>query len=330
MALTVAEFFAGTGAFSHGLSRDLHFRTIFANDFDKSCKVIFDANHNTKMTLKDIHDLNVDDIPSMDVMTCGFPCQPFSIAGKQQGFDDKRSNVFWKMCDIIEHHQPKVIVLENVKNLVGHDRGNTFKTIKLRLKDLGYHLKHKVLNTSAYTGIPQNRERIFIVGFKSKEHADNFEFPSPREEVRPLSDFIQGDAPDKYYYSDSTKIWDMLRKEITKREVIYQYRRVYVRENKSGMCPTLTANMGGGGHNVPIILDDRGIRKLTPRECFSFQGFPSTYILPKTLSDTALYKLSGNAVTVAMIELIGKKIHDAMSSSSTESTPESQASSSSS
>ena len=234
-------------------------------------------------------------------------CQPFSIAGKREGFEDKRSNVFWKILDILDHHQPACVVLENVKNLVTHDEGRTFETITTNLKDRGYHLCYKVLNTAKITGVPQHRERIYIVGLRSKEAFDRFSLDFPDLPKRSVAEFLDCEVPAKYYYGPTSAAWDLLRGHVVKRNTIYQYRRVYVRENKSQECPTLTANMGGGGHNVPIILDDRGIRKLTPRECFRFQGFPDTYKLPP-LSDSHLYKLAGNAVSVPVVRLIAERL----------------------
>ena len=126
-------------------------------------------------------------------------------------------------------------------------------------------------------------------------------------EKKEITDLLELNIQDKYYYTDKSKIWDLLSKSVTKLNCVYQYRRVYVRENKSNVCPTLTANMGSGGHNVPIILDNKGIRKLTPKECFNFQGFPSSYKLP-SLSDSNLYKLAGNSVSVPVVKLIADRI----------------------
>ncbi len=239
-------------------------------------------------------------------------CQPFSISGKQLGFDDERSNVFWKILDILRGHNPEVVVLENVKNLQSHDDGNTFRVIKGELENLGYHIKWQILDTCKITPVPQHRERIYIVCFKDKEKYDRFTFDFPEVENRPITDFLEEDIPDKYYYTDKLKVYDEIAQSVTKHvreNVIYQYRRFYVRENKSQCCPTLTANMGGGGHNVPLLLDDRGIRKLTPRECFNLQGFPKDYKLP-AISDSSLYKLAGNAVSVPVVELIAQKIQE--------------------
>ena len=237
-------------------------------------------------------------------------CQPFSIAGKQEGFDDERSNVFWKIIEILKKHRPRIIILENVKNLTSHDKGKTFKVIEKNLKDVGYHLKYSVLDTSKITHIPQHRERIYIVGFLDLHKSNQFNFDFPTKSNLNLHQLLENQVNEKYYYTDKLAVYPTVSSEITKHintNTVYQYRRYYVRENKSNCCPTLTANMGSGGHNVPLIKDDHGIRKLTPRECFNLQGFPKNYKLP-AISDSKLYKLAGNAVSIPVIDLIIKKI----------------------
>ena len=221
----------------------------------------------------------------IDILCAGFPCQAFSIAGYQKGFEDERGNLFFDIEKIAKKHKPKVLFLENVKNLVSHDKGNTFKVIQNILENkLGYRVYTKVLNSMTYANIPQNRERIFIVAFDPNQvpNHNQFVFPSEIPLTKSIHDILEkGKQDEKYYYKKDHKYYPELEKTITKKDTVYQWRRVYVRENKSNVCPTLTANMGAGGHNVPLIKDDFGIRKLTPRECFSFQGFPKNYILPK-------------------------------------------------
>jgi len=303
MTLRMIDLFAGTGAFSLAFSEQ-GIDIVFANDMVASSKTIYDENFNHKLTLGNLNDLRVEDIPPHDILTGGFPCQPFSIAGRREGFDDPRSNVFWKILEIIDHHNPKCIVLENVKNLVKHDDGNTFKTIQTNLTERGYTLEYAVLDTAKITGVPQHRERIYIVGLKN---LNNFSLKFDQIPKQPVQNFFESNVASKYYYTNVSSTWDLIETGVTQPNTIYQYRRVYVRENKSGECPTLTANMGGGGHNVPIIRDDKGRRKLTPRECFNFQGFPITYKLPK-LADSHLYKLAGNAVSVPVVRLIAQRL----------------------
>jgi DNA (cytosine-5)-methyltransferase 1 len=302
--LKMIDLFAGTGAFSLAFES---IDVVFANDMVEHSKKIYDENFHHELTLKNLNEVDVADIPSHDILTGGFPCQPFSIAGLQEGFKDERSNVFWKILSIIDHHEPKCVILENVKNLVSHDENKTFDTIKSNLEKRGYHICYKVLNTSDITGIPQHRERIYIVCLKSKSIFDKFNLDFPKIEKKKISEFLEVNIPSKYYYTDKSKTWELVKNSVVKKDTVYQYRRVYVRENKSSECPTLTANMGAGGHNVPIILDDKGIRKLTPRECFNLQGFPSSYKLPE-LCDSNLYKLAGNAVSVPVVKLIADRI----------------------
>jgi len=308
--MKMIDLFAGTGAFSYAFHQTNKVDTVFANDLLESSETIFNLNNHIKLTRKDLNSITDDEIPEFDILTGGFPCQPFSIAGMKKGFEDERSNVFWKILSILKTHSPKIVVLENVKNLQSHDNGNTYKVIVENLTNLGYHVKTKILNTCKITNVPQNRERIYIVCFKEKALYDKFEFEFKEGVNEPLVNFLESNIPDKYYYNDKTVIYKELTENVVKSietNTVYQYRRYYVRENKNGVCPTLTANMGTGGHNVPIVLDKKGIRKLTPRECFSLQGFPKDYKLPN-VSDSKLYSLSGNAVSVPVVSLIANKI----------------------
>lgn len=238
-------------------------------------------------------------------------CQPFSIAGKQKGFGDPRSNVFWKIIEIIKYHKPECVILENVKNIFSHDNGDTFKTIKSSLEKENYSIIYKILNTSTITEIPHHRERIYIVCVKNKKVFDNFNLDFAEVTQQSIKNYLElpnSAISDKYYYNNKeSKIHKMIMETVDNEETVYQYRRTHVRKNKSNECPTLTANMGGGGHNVPIIKDNKGQRKLTPRECFNFQGFPKTYNFPK-LSDSKLYKLAGNAVSIPVVQLIANKL----------------------
>ncbi len=304
--LKMIDLFAGTGAFTHAFTKE-NVECVFANDMVHWSKEIYDLNFKHELTLKNLNDIKVEDIPSHDILTGGFPCQPFSIAGKQEGFKDERSNVFWKILEIVEYHKPQCIILENVKNLLTHDNNNTFKTIYDNLNQRGYHIKYKVLDTSEITGIPQHRERIYIVCIKSKEIYDKFSLDFTKKEKVTISSLLNENIPEKYYYTDKSSTYELVSNAVVKKNTIYQYRRVYVRENKSNECPTLTANMGSGGHNVPLVLDDVGIRKLTPRECFKFQGFPDDYKFP-TMADSNLYKLAGNAVSLPVVNLIAQRL----------------------
>lgn len=305
------DLFAGVGGIRLGFEK-AGFKTVFANDFEENCKHTYDLNFkDSKLIVEDIRKIGIDDLPKFDFLLGGFPCQAFSIAGYRQGFKDEkdRGNLFFDVARIIEAKKPEGFLLENVKNLKSHDNGNTFKVIEETLKNLGYHVKAKVLNSMEYGNIPQNRERIYIVGFKNKHYHDKFEFPDPIKLTVKITDVLEKDVPEKYYYNDKP-LFAKLKGSVKEEGKVYQWRRQYVRENKKGVCPTLTANMGMGGHNVPIIKDKKGIRKLTPLECFRIQGFKD-YKLPK-ISDSALYKQAGNSVSVPVIEAVANQMMKAM------------------
>lgn len=302
------DLFAGIGGIRMGFER-AGFTTVFANDFEKNCKFTYDANFkDSKLIVEDITNIKVDDLPEFDFLLGGFPCQAFSIAGYRQGFTDKkgRGNLFFDIARIIDARRPEGFLLENVKNLKTHDGGNTFKVIENTLIDLGYAIKHKVMNSMEYGNVPQNRERIYIVGFKDPKKTEAFEFPAPLDLNRHIKDILDKEVEEKYYYNGKP-LYDRLKDDVTELNSVYQWRRKYVRKNKKGVSPTLTANMGMGGHNVPIIKDSKGIRKLTPRECARIQGFPDDYILPN-IADSALYKQIGNSVSVPVIERLAQQM----------------------
>jgi len=310
------DLFAGVGGIRLGFE-NAGFNTVFSNDFEPACKETFDLNFDeSPLIIQDINKVDNNSIPDFDILLGGFPCQPFSIAGCRQGFKDSkgRGNLFFRIAEIIEEKKPKVVFLENVKNLENHDNGKTFKVIKRTLEELGYHVKFKIVNTMLHGNLPQNRERILIVGFLDKNVADNFFFPNETKLNKEIKDLLETDVDEKYYY-EGKPLYDKLKNDIKKKNTAYQWRRRYVRENKSGVVPTLTANMGTGGHNVPIILDDKGIRKLTPRECFIFQGFPKSYKLPN-IADSKLYKQAGNSVSVTVIERVANNIKKALENGS--------------
>lgn len=306
--LTMAGLFAGVGGIELGF-KQAGFLPVLANEMDKYAGVTYALNHEHPLALKDIHDLQTQEIPRISVLTGGFPCQAFSVAGYRKGFKDPRGNVFWEIVRILDERKPSVVFLENVKNLRGHDGGKTFKIVIDALEALGYHVSYKVMNASEYSKIPQNRERIYIVGFRKKKDFSNFEFPDAFHSTLDLSEFIDFNSKvdDNFYYNDKY-MSKALEKSITRQDTVYQWRRQYVRENKSGLCPTLTANMGTGGHNVPLVLTKFGIRKLTPRECFNLMGFPKSFKLPTELANSHLYKQAGNAVVVPVIKRIATQI----------------------
>lgn len=318
--LKVASFFAGVGGIDKGFEKTGYFETIYANEFDRYPVETFELNFPIKADCRDIHDVDVSEIPDFDVMLAGFPCQAFSIAGLRKGFDDEkgRGTLFFELVRIIKDKQPEIVFLENVKNLVSHDGGNTFRVILDELKKEGYHVKYSVLNAMAYGNTPQNRERIYIVGFKNNEHYKNFEFPHPVELTKKLDDIIDFETKvdDKYYYVDGKykgDIYEKLTEAMDDDRSVYQWRRRYVRKNKSGVVPTLTANQGEGGHNVCLVKTKYGIRKMTPHECFNTQGFDKDFKLPQKQAESRLYKQAGNSVCVSVIHRIAENIVRAIS-----------------
>ncbi len=307
------DLFAGVGGFRLAL-QELGGRCVFSSEWDKNAQKTYQANYGEipfgDITLSEIK----AKIPhNFDVLCAGFPCQAFSIAGLRKGFADTRGTLFFDVEEIAQKHKPKVLLLENVKNLVSHDKGKTFQTIIETLeKKLGYKVFYKVLNTMNYANIPQNRERIFIVAFDPNQvpRWNKFLFPKEIKLRRKLQDFLQREKQDdKFYYKKGHRYYDELSKVMIKEDTVYQWRRVYVRENKQNVCPTLTANMGTGGHNVPLIKDRYGIRKLTPQECFALQGYPiDKFILPKDLAMSKLYMQAGNTVTTTLVSRVAIEI----------------------
>lgn len=308
------DLFSGIGGFRLAME-SLGGECVFSSEIDENARKTYIHNFNDKpygdITLQSTKDMIPEEF---DVLCAGFPCQAFSIAGKRLGFEDTRGTLFFDVADIIRKHHPQVVFLENVKNLITHDDGKTFTVIKSTLEELGYIVKYKVMNASEYANIPQNRERVFIVAFNKilmhTELCDKFKFPDKIDLTNTISDCIDyATDDDKLIYTEKFPHYDELRKSITSTDTIYQWRRKYVRDNKSNLCPTLTANMGTGGHNVPLILTTNNvIRKLSPKECLNFQGFPKSFTFPDNISNSAKYKQAGNSVVVPLITAIGQNI----------------------
>jgi len=326
--LTIGSMFSGIGGIDIGFE-EAGFKVKWANEFnDKSCETFrnYKPFKNIKLYEKDVHDFKTSEVEKVDVITSGFPCQAFSIAGYRQGFKDKkgRGNLFFETARFIDDLRPEAYMLENVKNLQSHDKGNTLKVIKKTLvEELGYSFIYFVLNSKDYGNIPQTRERIYIVGFKGeagieyKDNKDGSETSKTERFCKPKAIKLkknihncidESKQDDVFYYHKDHMYYPILNKEMTNKDTMYQWRRVYIRENKSNLCPTLTANMGTGGHNVPLFIDDYGIRKLTPRECLNFQGYPDDFTFPKEMAKSHCYTQAGNSVVVPVIKRIAKEI----------------------
>ena len=317
--LKMASFFAGVGGIDLGFKQTGKIETVYANEFDSYPVKTFELNFRLKVDCRDINEVQSNEVPNVDIICGGFPCQAFSIAGYRKGFDDekKRGTLFFEVARIIEAKKPKIVFLENVKNLVTHDNGNTFRVILNTLEELGYHVKHKVLNAMEYGNVPQNRERIYIVGFLNEEECNKFSFPDKVELTNQFESIIDFHTKidEKYYYTPGKykgDIYEKLVEAMDDDRAVYQWRRQYVRKNKSRVVPTLTANQGMGGHNVCLIMTDNGIRKMTPHECFNAQGFPKDFKLPIDMAESRLYKQAGNSVCVSVIHRIADSIVDAI------------------
>ena len=313
------DLFAGIGGIRKGFEDTGKFKTVFANDFEPNCKKTYDLNFDsTKLTIKDIRDISIinDDIPEFDFVLSGFPCQPFSLGGLKQGLEDEkgRGTLFQEIVRLLNESQgiygklPRGFLLENVKNLKTHDGGKTYKIIHDALENIGFHVISQVMNSLDF-GVAQNRERIYIIGFRDEEDLKRFKWPKPtiaNENYKRAKDILDSSVDQKYYYNNKP-LYDKICNFVTDENIVYNYRRTYVRAIKGGYAPTLVASMGMGGHNVPIIKDANGIRRLTPIECSRLQGYESLKI-PSDLSDCHIYKQIGNSVTVPVIKAIATEI----------------------
>lgn len=316
--LKTIDLFAGIGGIRIGFE-SAGFETAYANDFDRHAAQTYRLNFGD-MHEEDLFEViksGMKDIPKrFDILLGGFPCQPFSVAGHKKGFADKtRGNLLFAVIEILKKRRPEAIFLENVKYLKHHDDEKTFKRIQKELRKAGYFMDAKVFNSMTHGNVPQTRERIYIVGFRTPRTLMKFRWPDEVRLSKTIGSILEKTADEKYYYNKSHRfIYPKLAESVKRKDRVYQYRRVYVRENKNGVSPTLTASMGAGGHNVPIIRDSKGIRKLTPRECARLQGFPESFRFPQTLADTHLYKQIGNSVTVPVVSKIAENIRIALES----------------
>lgn len=313
---TLASFFAGVGGIDLGFEQTGKVSTIYANEFDTHAGTTFSSNFSCQLDPRSISDVHAEDVPNVDIISGGFPCQAFSIEGARQGFADTkgRGELFFELLRIIEAKSPSAIFLENVKNLVGHDKGNTFRVIMESLESIGYHCTYRVLNACEYGNVPQNRERIYIVGFKSHDILGRFSFPEPvplTTKVRDIVDYTT-ELEDASLYTISPRVREQLNQAMDDTSAVYQRRRDHVRKNKSGVIPTLTASMGTGGGNIPFVITEHGARKLTIRECFRAQGFPDEFAVPSGAPKSQLYKQAGNSVCVPVIRRIASNMVSAL------------------
>ena len=311
--MTVGSLFSGIGGIDLGFMQ-AGFDIVWANEFDRDAAKTYRHNFGgDHLVERDIKSVKSEDIPDFDVLVAGFPCQPFSIAGKQKGFEDPRGNLFFEIARIVKDKRPPVIFLENVANLLEHDDGKTFLTIYNALVPYGYTFKYRVMDAIEYGNVPQHRTRIFIVAFLDYEKCGRFEFPEKIKLTTKLNDILvrDGKHDDSYYYTDDSVYYEDLQRIVTDKSALYKIYDSGVSKKAHYVCPTLTANMGTYPDRVPIIRDDYGIRKITPYECLALQGFPKEYRFPKIPMASA-YKQCGNSVVVPVIRRIVEKIKEVM------------------
>lgn len=322
------DLFAGIGGIRLGFDQAFgdEIQTVFVSEWDISCQKTYKANFADDFEIAgDITKIDEKDIPAFDICLAGFPCQAFSIAGKRKGFRDdfkgmSRGTLFFDVARICSAHKPKAIFCENVKGLTNHDRGLTFKVILGTFEQIGYKVFHWVLNSKDF-GVPQNRERVYIVAFRKDIAPEEFAPPEVCIEKKCIEDILEpAPIPSKYYLSDV--YLDTLKRHKEHHESLGHGFGYEVRDLK-GIAGTIVC--GGMGRERNLIVDTRehsivpmthikgeinkeGIRKMTPREWARLQGFPDTFRMP--LADTQMYKQFGNSVTVPVIKAIAEKIKE--------------------
>lgn len=297
--LKFIDLFCGIGGFRIAFEdaceeNDIHPECVFSSDIDKYCQDSYEENFGDRPH-GDITKIHEDDIPEHDILFAGFPCQPFSIIGHMKGMNDTRGTLFFDIARIIDAKKPKAFILENVKQLVGHDQGKTLKVIVQSLKDLGYHVQYSVLNALDY-GLPQKRERVVIVGHREPIM---FTFPNPEKPYKSLNQILETNVDEKFFASE------FIREKRKEKHKSSYYPSIW-HENKSGnICsyPYSCALRSGASHNYLLV---NGERRLTPREMFRLQGFPDWYKI--VVSDAQAKKQAGNAVPVNMIKAVVQKL----------------------
>ncbi len=306
--ITAVSLFAGIGGIDIAF-RQAGFEVIWANEVDRYACVTYRNNFTNHLLESDIKSVDEKTVPESDVLFGGFPCQSFSIMGFKRGFKDPRGNLFFEIARIAEHTKPKVILLENVKNLIYHDNGKTFITIHNTLAELGYYIKYSVQNASTHGNIPQERSRTFIAAFSDYEMMSKFSFPDEIQLTVNVEDILNRSLKQNeiFYYPPGNKYYETLNRKIPNKTGIYRIDDSGVATRKYVMSPTLKANMGTYPDRVPIIRDDIGIRKLTPYECLALQGFPTDFRF-KDIPLEAAYKQCGNTVCVPVVRRIAERL----------------------
>ena len=307
MKFKFIDLFCGIGGFRIAFE-SAGGECVFSSDIDRWANETYNNNFG-EMPKGDITKIKSEEIPNHDILCAGFPCQPFSIAGKRLGFSDTRGTLFFEVERILKDKKPRAFILENVKGLVSHDNGNTLRTILNKLDELGYSVFYKILNSADY-GVPQNRERIYIVGFREK--VSEFNFPLPLKNKINVKSILDQNVKN-HDLSEIAKshLRGHHRKLISQKKIIEE-NPLFATEIRPSRCvfrndgfsPCLTAKMGTGGNNVPVLVAEE--RKLTVRECLRIQGFPDTFLIKENNSQS--YKQIGNSVSIPVIKAIAKEI----------------------
>ncbi len=300
------DLFAGIGGIRLGFEQVFKEKSsfIFASEIDKFAQTTYASNYG-HLPSGDITQIQPNEIPKFDILLAGFPCQPFSNAGLKKGFEDTRGTLFFDIARIVKHHKPKVVFLENVKGFRNHDKGNTFKVVKETLEEQGYKVFAEVLNAKHF-GVPQNRERIYIIGFL--DHDINFEFPKPSEKIVKVGDILDKRVDNKYTISD--KLWAGHQRRKLEHKAKGNGFGYSIFTHESEYTSTISARYYKDGSEILIKQKSRNPRKLSPKEAGRLQGFPDDFKI--VVSDTQAYKQFGNSVAVPVIEALAKNIFKAI------------------
>ena len=308
---TFIDLFSGIGGFRLGLEKN-GASCVFSADNDPYCSKVYQENFNED-SFCDITTIDLNSIPDHDILCGGFPCQPFSIGGFRKGFNETRGTLFFDILRILKEKKTKSFILENVKGITSHDNGNTIKIIRKELKALGYNIFEKVLNVSDY-GLPQNRERWYCIGFREDLSVLSFKFPEKIKLNITLKDIVDKKIKDHIisdiaygHVKNNIEKYDMKypdRKNKDQYTIVTEARRTRASIRRDGISPCLTAKMGTGGNNVPIIYELK--RKLTIKECLKLMGFPSDFIIRDNYSQS--YKQIGNSICVDIVEKLSKEL----------------------
>ena len=313
--MRIGSLFSGIGGIDIGFQQ-AGFEMAWAVEKDAaSCKTYRFNFPEVKLIEKDIRYVDPNHLETVDVLVAGFPCQAFSVAGKQRGFSDPRGHLFYEIGRFIDAHRPRFVFLENVPNLIEHDEGRTFLTIHNVLSELDYSIRYRVLRASEYGNVPQIRDRIYVVAFREQQDCDHFCYPEKRELQVDIESILKRTEKKHpvYYYSAEDDFGEKAYDIVTSKSSIYRVYNNDVRIILNCMCPTLTASMGAKKNHVPLVRDDFGVRKITIQECLDFQGFPKEFKFPHSITLDDAYKQIGNSVCVPVIKRIADKIKETCS-----------------